>query len=178
MMFTAKYHRQLMNSPMLYWDIVWEAPSYLNWLRKFIKTKKQSRCTFFFSGRCPPALYNNDKKIYNLPDEKFINEVYELGGTPKEVFENMELRQLFLPILRSDYKLIEEYIYIDKDEKLSCDITVFNGKEDKMTSFEGMKGWGEYTSGRTEVIEFDGGHFFLHNQMEQIMNTINKTLNR
>ena len=109
---------------------------------------------------------------------KNLNEVYELGGTPKEVFENKELRHLFMPILRSDYKLIEEYEYIEKEEKLSCDITVFNGKDDKMTSLEGLQKWADYTSGKTEIIEFDGGHFFLHNQMEQIMKIINKTLNR
>ncbi|EPR12815.1 thioesterase II family protein [Ruminiclostridium papyrosolvens] len=146
--------------------------------QKIIKNKKTEPLHLFISGRCPPALYKNYKKIYALPDEKFIQEVYELGGTPKEVFDNNELRHLFLPILRSDYKLVEEYDYIEKDKKLSCDITVFNGKDDKMTSLEGLKKWEDYTSGKTDIIEFDGGHFFLHNQMEQIMNIINKTLNR
>ncbi|AEY65961.1 thioesterase domain-containing protein [Clostridium sp. BNL1100] len=146
--------------------------------QKILKNKKTEPLHLFISGRCPPALYKNCKKIYDLPDEKFIHEVYELGGTPKEVFENKELRHLFLPILRSDYKLVEEYDYIEKDEKLSCDITVFNGKDDKMTSLEGMKRWEDFTYGKTDIIEFDGGHFFLHNQMEQIMNIINKTLNR
>ncbi len=146
--------------------------------QKILKDKKIEPLQLFLSGRCPPVLYKNFNKIYDLPDEKFINEVYELGGTPKEVFENKELRHLFMPILRSDYKLIEEYEYIEKEEKLSCDITVFNGKDDKMTSLEGLQKWADYTSGKTEIIEFDGGHFFLHNQMEQIMKIINKTLNR
>ena len=107
--------------------------------QKILKNKKVEPLHLFISGRCPPILYKNCKKTYDLPDEAFIHEVYELGGTPKEVFENRELRNIFLPILRSDYKLIEEYNYIEKDEKLSCDITVFDGKEDKMTSFEGLK---------------------------------------
>ncbi len=145
---------------------------------KILKNKKNEPLHLFLSGRCPPILYKVDKKIHDLPDEQFINEVYDLGGTPKEVFENRELRHIFLPILRSDYKLIEEYIYIEKDEKLNCDITVFNGKEDKMTDLEKLKKWGDYTSGKTDIFEFDGGHFFLHNQMEQIMNIMNKTLNR
>ncbi len=150
----------------------------LDLAHKILKCKNVEPLHLFASGRCPPSLCRNYKKINDLPDEKFINEVYELGGTPKEVFENRELRHIFLPILRSDYKLIEEYNYIEKDVKLSCDITVFNGKEDKMTSFETMKKWGDYTSGKTDIIEFDGGHFFLHNKMEQIMGIINKTLNR
>ncbi|WP_024834658.1 thioesterase II family protein [Ruminiclostridium josui] len=146
--------------------------------QKILKTKKTEPLHLFISGRCPPVFYKNRKNIHHLPDEEFINEVYELGGTPKEVFENKELRSIFLPILRADYTLIEEYNYIEKDVKLSCDITVFNGKDDKMTSMEGLEKWADYTSGKTEIIQFDGGHFFLLNQMERIMNIINKTLIR
>ncbi|ACL75052.1 thioesterase II family protein [Ruminiclostridium cellulolyticum] len=145
---------------------------------KILQNQKKEPIHLFISGRCPPINHKDDKKIHGLPDNKFIEEVYELGGTPKEVFENMELRRVFLPILRADYKLVEEYQYFEKANKLSCDISVFNGKDDRMTNLDGMKGWGDYTSGKTNIFEFDGGHFFLHNQMKEIMDIMNKTLHR
>lgn len=143
---------------------------------KILQNKKNGPVHLFVSGRCPPIIHKEDKKIHQLPDNEFMTEILETGGTPAEVFENKELREIFLPILRADYKMIEDYNYIDKDIKLNCGISVFNGKEDKMTTYQKIRKWEEYTTGKTEVYEFEGGHFFIHNYGSEIMNIINKTL--
>jgi len=55
----------------------------------------------FFSGRGAPYVMGKDEKEYHkLPDEEFKEEIYNLGGTPKEFFQHPELLEVFLPLLR------------------------------------------------------------------------------
>ncbi|WP_312654282.1 thioesterase II family protein [Aminipila sp.] len=129
----------------------------------------------FFSGHRAPNVASKDKKTYFLPDEEFKNEVLKLGGTPKEILENAELVEFFLPLLRADFKIIENYCYQDKKNKLNCDITVLNGKKDDLTLNDIVE-WRNHTNGQCKIIMLDGGHFFINDNTENIVNIINNTL--
>ena len=66
----------------------------------------------FFSGRYPPhILKNKEQSLYELPDKDFLERIFRLGGTPKEMLENRELQDIFTPILRADYKILNGYRY-------------------------------------------------------------------
>ncbi|WP_234121328.1 thioesterase II family protein [Clostridium hydrogenum] len=129
----------------------------------------------FFSGYKPPSLPRKEKQIYLLPDEEFIKEVIKLGGTPREVAENEELLQLFTPILRNDFKMLEKYIYKEKKDKIQCDISILNGKKDDITLEEILE-WKYHTDKGFKVYEFEGNHFFINNNVENITKIINQTL--
>ncbi len=129
----------------------------------------------FFSGYKPPSIPRDKEYIHLLPDEEFIKEVIELGGTPQEVMENEELLQLCIPILRNDFKIIEKYIYNEKKEKVQCDITILNGKEDTIT-LEEILTWKKHSNKGFKVYNFSGGHFFINDNVENIVNIINHTL--
>ncbi len=72
-----------------------------------------------FSGYKALSISRKEKQIYLLPDEKFIKEIIEVGGTPQEVVDNEELLQLFTPIFRNDFKILENYNYEKKKIRLS-----------------------------------------------------------
>ena len=129
----------------------------------------------FFSGYKPPDIPRNDKHIHLLPDEEFIKEVVELGGTPHNIIENEELLQLCTPILRNDFKMIEEYVYNEKKEKIQCDITILNGKEEDIT-LEEILAWKKHADKGFKVYNFAGDHFFINNNIENIVNIINHVL--
>lgn len=129
----------------------------------------------FLSGRECPFIESNEEKVYNLNDEDFAKAVIELGGTPKEVFENQDLKNLFVPILRADYRNIETFEPINKDTILPINITVLNGKEDSITE-EQKEGWRKLTSKEFRRYDFDGGHFFLHETPEKVVKVINESL--
>ena len=130
----------------------------------------------FFSGRFPP--HHREAKIYyKLSDEEFKKEVLSHGGTSKEVFENKELADYFIRILRADYKMLDIYQYVQKHNKLNCDISVLHGKEDILTKNK-VDEWDRYTNGLCSLYEFEGGHFFINDLMESVIKLINDTLSK
>lgn len=129
----------------------------------------------FLSGRECPFVKSIRYNVHSLNDEDFAKAVVELGGTPKEIFENKELNEVFVPILRSDYKNIETFEPINIDTVLPVNITVLNGKEDSITE-EQKEGWRKLTSKEFRRYDFNGGHFFLHETPEKVVKIINESL--
>ncbi|WP_165585983.1 thioesterase [Ruminiclostridium cellobioparum] len=128
----------------------------------------------FISGKYPPHIEKYSTPIHSLPDAEFITEVSKLGGIPQGIHKYKPILNLYLPILKSDYKIVETYKYEHKSRKLDCCITALNGRKDKLTSE--IQGWEAYTNNKFQMIEFEGGHFYINNQLESILNVINNTL--
>ncbi|UII31857.1 thioesterase domain-containing protein [Fulvivirga ulvae] len=130
----------------------------------------------FFSGRGAIQVKRKDEKMYHKMDEKrFKEEILLLGGTPPEFFEHPELLELFLPLLKNDFRIAETTPDIEGFKQSKVDITVFTGKEDDLTK-EQVQGWKEYTNGTCEIHEYSGGHFFIHQEMSSIAKVINDTI--
>ena len=110
-----------------------------------------------------------------MDEDEFKREVVNLGGTPKEFFDHPELAKLLLPVLKSDFKMSYDFKAHSDICRYDRDITVFLGKEDEATAAQN-DGWKDYTSGLCQVIYFNGGHFFLHDEMEKIASYINLAL--
>lgn len=146
------------------------------------KKIKQINCKeplfIFFSGRYPPHIKKEGDLIYNLPDEKFKEEILKYGGTPKEIFDNKELAQLFVPILRADYKIIELYKFNGDFVKFKCPIAVLSGKDDKIVDRSDLDEWQEYSEQKISIYEFNEGHFFINIFTEEIADIINKSLKK
>lgn len=129
----------------------------------------------FFSGSKAPCIPREKKCIHLLPDDEFIKKVIELGGTQQEVAESKELLQLFTPVLRNDFKILEKYVYQEKKDKIQCDISILNGKDDDI-ALEGLLAWKNHGNNGFEVYNFDGDHFFINTNVENIAKIINTTL--
>ena len=128
----------------------------------------------FISGRGAPHIKRSEeKKIHLLEQNKFINEVMDLGGTSAEVFQHNELVETFLPVLRNDFKLAETD-FDDKITALNVDMSVLLGEEEELTIAQSL-GWKKHTTKKCDFHYFNGGHFYLHDQVSQIVDTINQT---
>ena len=145
-------------------------------ISKIIEQIGQEPVHVFFSGRFPPFLEENKRSVHTYPDKELIDEINELGGTNKEVLENPELVNLFLPVIRSDYKLVETYKHDRDILKLNCDISVLNGKQDNYVKEQDARRWQECTNKGFSFYEFDDGHFFINTYKEDVIDLINKTL--
>jgi len=129
----------------------------------------------FFSGKSAPNIKSRDKDLHKLNDKEFKEELFKLEGTPKEILENNELMNIYLPILRSDFKVVEEYMYTPKPEKLECNFTVIYGKDDDMRINE-ICDWQKHTNQKCNFIKFPGGHFFIHDHTEEIVEIVNNII--
>jgi medium-chain acyl-[acyl-carrier-protein] hydrolase len=131
----------------------------------------------FFSGRYPPHIIKNER-LHLMTDDELIEEILKFGGTPRELFEDEQLLSLFLPIIRADYQIINTYEYRERSTKLDCNISCLNGLDDEdILDFE-LKQWSNCTNGNCSFYEFDGGHFFINDKSEEIINIINETVER
>jgi medium-chain acyl-[acyl-carrier-protein] hydrolase len=121
--------------------------------------------------RAPRRAANDD--IHALPDREFLAGIKKLGGTPDEVLQNEELMELFLPMLRADFTLLETYQYAPAPP-LACPISAYCGTEDKEVSKEEMAGWQEQTSSTFKLVMIPGTHFFIHSQQELLLKYISQ----
>lgn len=130
----------------------------------------------FFSGRgAPNVVDKKDRQYHLLNEEDFRNKVLDLGGTPPEFFEHPALMELFIPVLRNDFKLSS--VSFDQREiwPFDCDISVLLGKEEEVTP-EQASDWKKHTIANCSIHYFNGGHFFFHDHVEGITKIINQAL--
>ncbi|MFD2588191.1 thioesterase II family protein [Croceitalea marina] len=130
----------------------------------------------FFSGRKAPHVKDEKEKKYHLMDhEEFKEEVLKLGGTPPEFFEHKALMDFMLPMLRQDFKLADVSFHDREIEPFEFNISVLLGKDEEITP-EQADGWKRHTTGLCAIYYFNGGHFFLNSETEQIVELINTTV--
>lgn len=120
----------------------------------------------FLSGRLPPHLADKAiKNIHLLDTTSFKREVLAFGGTLSPA-----LLDMFLPIIRTDIQLIETFRAPIR-EPMNCKPVIFKGKED-LTMNGNYAEWSEYFLQPCKIHEFDGGHFFINNAYEDIVQII------
>lgn len=130
----------------------------------------------FFAGRGAPHMpWHEKKKYYKLQEDEFRKEVMALGGIPKEFLEVPEFMDMLFTLLRGDYKIAETYSFIEKDAPLDCGITLLNATNDE-ASREDIEAWKVHAGKECNVHYFEGGHFFLREETEKILDIINATL--
>lgn len=132
----------------------------------------------FVSGGTAPHARKKLKPTYNLPLEQFKEEILKYEGTPENFFDNKELLRLFLPILRADIKIMEEYSFSDGKEfaRFHSPISVFCGKSDAHAPMSTIDEWQKLTDKECRIYPFEGGHFFIHDNEEEIVDIINNSL--
>ena len=141
---------------------------------KIVGLKKRWPSAVIFSGRSAPHVERADDKKYHLMDEDlFRKEVIELGGTPPEFFDYPELMDLFIPLLKNDFKLAETDIYNGKIDPLPMDIHVFLGEDDDLTKDQ-CDGWKQHSERNCNIHYFEGGHFFLNDDPAKIVGLVNE----
>nr|WP_251377098.1 alpha/beta fold hydrolase [Paenibacillus sp. YPG26] len=112
----------------------------------------------FFSGRPAPDLAPPEDPIHELPDDAFESRILEMGATSPELFASRGLKNVFMPILRADFKLVATYRYEER-EPLPWTFTALAGAEEKWTDAE-MAGWQRHTEADCRIVRMPGGHFY------------------
>lgn len=137
--------------------------------KKFRSMGRKAPLFMIASGNVSPVLRKGTLKYRQMPDDEFISDVMAIGGTSQEIFNNEELKELFLPILRNDYILLEDYTSSEEvpEEKVNCDIIAIGGKQDKYVGRK-LDSWEAYTKKDFQAYYFSGPHFFLFDHTEKI----------
>lgn len=101
-----------------------------------------------------------------LVDEMLIEEIGALDPLFPNALECREIADLFLPIVRDDFRMAERYRC---QRSLGVwDIDVHCGRGDTEFSLEEAHSWCLHTEGAVRVHEYPGGHFYLRDRGVQM----------
>lgn len=103
-------------------------------------------------------------------DEALMRTMRKLGATPPELFENAELRELFLPIVRADFQLCDD-IPEPLLGALPCPIHVYAGKSDSL-ELTALQGWQRLSSHAHSLTMFEGDHFFVRSEARELCSVL------
>ncbi|WP_257143875.1 thioesterase II family protein [Bacillus pseudomycoides] len=131
---------------------------------------------FVFSGKSAPQ-FKSKEVVHKYNDEQLCEKILRLGGTPAEVLDNKELLDIYLPIIRADYKIVETYSLSDQRQALDVPFHVFYGNQDNILLSEILL-WKDHTSKTCDFYEFDGGHFFIKQKESLVIDLLNQLLVR
>jgi medium-chain acyl-[acyl-carrier-protein] hydrolase len=134
--------------------------------RELLEKHGHSPAHIFVSGCRAPQWPKSEPPTFNLPHDKFIDELKRLNGTPREVFDDPELMEVFSKILRADFEIVDTYEY-RAQERLACPITVYGGLQDEDVPVESCRAWQEQTLVDCKVQMFEGDHFFIRNSRSE-----------
>ncbi|WP_449603624.1 thioesterase II family protein [Paenibacillus sp. Marseille-Q9583] len=129
----------------------------------------------FLSAKLPPHIDPEESTLHMLPDESFLDEIIKIGGTSKEILLYPELLEIFLPILRADFKAIETYKYVERGQRIECSSTILVGKDESQPD-DGMQEWRRHTKSEISIIEISGGHFFINEQVTEVLKIVDKAM--
>ena len=129
------------------------------------------------SGCAPPQVKKgkDEGPGWLLSEEQFIEKLRELNGTPEEVLTSREFLDLFLPMLRADFRLAYNARQALRSG-LSVDTHVLGGAEDAEAAQDDLEQWREYLAKDPKVTIFRGGHMFLNEDPQAVCNVVAKHL--
>lgn len=79
-----------------------------------------------------------------------------------------DIRDLALPILRADMRLLDSYSYA-RSAALNCPLRVYAGTDDPATSVDSLEAWRQETLGPFSIRMLDGQHFFPESHRAQLV---------
>lgn len=135
-------------------------------------------------GRGPVVLFVSGCQAPSLPwpppgvpslrdadDDGLVRELKLLSGGTAAALEHPALLRLALPALRADYRMLENYAYAP-GPRLSCPVVALAGDRDPRVAVDTVARWEEETQAEFELRVLPGGHFFVDEQLPQVLKTI------
>ena len=122
-----------------------------------------------------PQIPSSDPIAHTLPDPLFLAELRRYGGIPESVVQEPELLELFLPIVRADFEVLETTLHAP-EEPLDVPISVFGGLDDRMNPPDILEAWRAQTRGDFTRRMFPGDHFFIQSARAALIPLVSQAL--
>jgi surfactin synthase thioesterase subunit len=142
--------------------------------RRLRATHPGAPTRLFVSARKAPHI-DISRAVSFSGDADAMEYVRALGGAGAALLDNPELRELTLPVLRGDFRLIEKYRFT-AGAPLTCPVTVVTGDSDRSCTPDDAAQWARHTVAGHEVHTLPGGHFYLETAGEQLMQLLTDRL--
>ncbi|MDQ3280872.1 MAG: alpha/beta fold hydrolase [Acidobacteriota bacterium] len=123
------------------------------------------------SGHVAPHLAPHRPPIYDLPEREFLARIRIMEGTPAAVFEQRELLDFYLPVLRADFTACDTYVCAP-EPPLAMPFLVLAGDADATMPVEDVAAWSGHTTAEYALRVIPGGHFFPQTARDAVLREI------
>jgi surfactin synthase thioesterase subunit len=118
----------------------------------------------------PPDLARHEIKLHTLDDAELVREMDErFGGIPADIRDDSDALAYFVPTLRFDLKLLEDYAPANEPPRFEVPITAICGTDDRAVDLAAMHGWSRYTEQPLRLRAMPGDHFFPLARIDQVL---------
>jgi surfactin synthase thioesterase subunit len=112
-----------------------------------------------------------DELISGLDDDHFLDQVRHRTGYSHPAFDDPEIRDLLLPTLRADIALSERY-RPHVIAPLPHPVLTLRGDADELVSAAQAAQWREMTSAEFVMRQLPGGHMYLTESWQQLLDLL------
>ena len=99
--------------------------------------------------------------------------LYKLGGLAEEIYQDQEIFEFFLPSIRMDFKIVDDYTFNGEKRQFNTHLIVLSGDKDGLVDHESMDDWQAYTNKTYQSHIFNGNHFFITHITDKLVDVIN-----
>ncbi|QRY50635.1 thioesterase II family protein [Mycolicibacterium septicum] len=108
-----------------------------------------------------------------MAESEILAEMVDLGGTDEALLADEDFVELLLMAVRADYAAFNRYS-CEADVTIAADIYALGGDRDHRISEDMLRRWESHTAGAFTCSIFDGGHFYLNTQLEDVAELVNE----
>jgi surfactin synthase thioesterase subunit len=128
------------------------------------------------SWRRAPSLPSPDGNIHTLSDQDFVDELSRrYNGIPQVVRDYPEMMRILVPIMRSDLTVLETYSFV-AEPPLGLPVFLYGGQEDVQMTPASIEAWRAISAGDLTLRLFAGGHFYLQDDRERLLDVLTADL--
>jgi medium-chain acyl-[acyl-carrier-protein] hydrolase len=142
--------------------------------RAILDEKLAPPAQLWISGSRPPHLPRRPP-VHHLPDDALVEELRRVHDLPDAIFDDPELRAIFLPIMRADLALHDTHVFRDAPP-LPVPMSVYGGTDDPIVSLSDLAAWSVHTSAAMQVRTFPGRHLFLRTARAALLESLSQDL--
>lgn len=144
-------------------------------LKKIKEKYNASPIVFIVSSNSAP-IYPIEYKTNSLSDEEFVKGISDYGFIDKSLFELDDFTSYYLPIIRNDFKMHENYV-CNEYYKLNTPIYSLCGDEDpSVKNYEKVLDWKLFTNNKFTDKKLHGGHFYMNNDLKSFCELVEKII--
>lgn len=142
--------------------------------REVLRTDPGMVRHLFVSGS-PGPWTRRTRRATGVEDPEFVARIIEFAGYRHRAFDDPDLREVLLPLLRADVAMHEDYRPVC-DEPLGIALTALRGVSDQLVSRSQAEQWRAATTGPFAVAELPGGHMYLAERPGDLLEVISRRL--
>lgn len=140
-------------------------------LAEVIRRKELPLPKQIFLAAHVPDLSGHSLSEKDLENDDVVKKtIIRFGGVPEDIVQSAIFWKLYMPIYKSDYRLMCSFNFDSLKLRANIPTSIFYCEED--TALKDLRRWERYFTQDVRYYSFQGGHFFIKENAEKIADLV------